>query len=92
MATRLENDRQEIDEIDAQIADLFERRFSIVRDIINYKIENRLPILDTGREKEIIDRNSSRVNNEDIRSYFRRVYTFMIDMSREYQDDVLREK
>ena len=92
MATRLENDRQKIDGIDAQIAELFEQRFLILRDIIDYKIENRLPILDSGREQDIIARNSDRVKDEDIRSYFRRFYTYMIGLSRDYQDDILREK
>ncbi len=92
MPTRLEKDRQEIDEIDAQLAALFERRFAIVKDIIEYKIDNRLPILDSGREKEIIEKNSRLIENDDIRRYFRMTYSHMIDLSRQYQDDILREK
>ncbi len=92
MTTRLEEDRNRIDEIDAQLADLFEKRFEVVRDIIDYKIENRLPILDSGREQAIIEKNAERIQDDDIRVYFRRLYTEMLSLSRDYQDDILKEK
>lgn len=92
MATRLDMDREAIDTIDAQLAALFEKRFAIVRDIIEYKIENRLPVLDSTREKQIIEKNVSRIEDDDIRIYFRRLYTLMLELSRDYQDDILREK
>ena len=92
MATRLELDRQQIDEIDAQLAELFEKRFEIVRDIIDYKVENRLPILDDSREKQIIEINVSRIIDDDKQIYFRRFYTSMLELSRDFQDDILREK
>ena len=92
MANRLEEDRKEIDAIDKQIAQLFEKRFRIVKDIIDYKIENRLPILDSGREAEIIAANCDRVEDDDIRYYFRRMYTDMIELSKEYQTDILNNK
>ena len=92
MASRLELDRQQIDEIDAQLAELFEKRFEIVRDIIDYKVENRLPILDDSREKQIIEINVSRIKDDDKQIYFRRFYTNMLELSRDFQDDILREK
>ncbi|MBE6108924.1 MAG: chorismate mutase [Erysipelotrichaceae bacterium] len=92
MATRLDLDRLAIDEIDARLAELFEKRFEVVRDIIDYKVENRLPILDSSREKQIIETNVSRIQDDDIRVYFRKLYADMLDLSREFQDDILREK
>jgi monofunctional chorismate mutase len=92
MTTRLDLDRQAIDDIDARLAELFEKRFEVVRDIIDYKIENRLPILDSSREKQIIETNVSRIQDDDIRVYFRKLYADMLDLSREFQDDILREK
>ena len=92
MATRLDLDRLEIDSIDAEIARLIEKRFTVVRDIIDYKIENRLPILDSGREQQIIEKNTDRIQDDDIRIYFKRLYTDMLALPREFQDDILREK
>ncbi|MDO4414042.1 MAG: chorismate mutase [Erysipelotrichaceae bacterium] len=90
--SRLEDDRRQIDEIDAELAALFERRFAVVRDIIEYKIENRLPILDSSREKEIIEKNAARISDDDMRIYFRKLYMDMLDLSREFQDDIVKEK
>jgi chorismate mutase len=53
MTDKLEDDRKAIDAIDAKMAVLFEERFKIVADIISYKIENQMPILDSNREAEI---------------------------------------
>lgn len=92
MPNRLDEDRKMIDELDQELAALFEKRFSIVRDIIDYKIENRLPILDSGREKEIIAANSERISDDDIRYYFRKLYTQMIELSKEYQNEILSSK
>ena len=92
MANRLEEARNEIDILDKELAELFEKRFHLVRDIIDYKVENRLPILDEGREKEIIEKNTNRIKDLDLQKHFRKVYTYMIEVSRDYQEEVLNDK
>lgn len=92
MANRLEEARNEIDVLDKELAELFEKRFHLVKDIIDYKVENRLPILDEGREKEIIEKNTNRIDDVDLQKYFRKVYTYMIEVSRDYQEEVLNDK
>lgn len=86
--TRLDNDRKEIDEIDEEIAKLFERRFEIVRDVISYKIENHLPILNSDREAEIIKKNVNRIEDEDIQPYFRTWYNNLLTLSKEFQKEI----
>lgn len=92
MANRLEEARNEIDILDKELAELFEKRFHLVKDIIDYKVENRLPILDEGREKEIIEKNTNRIEDLDLQKHFRKVYTYMIEVSRDYQEEVLNDK
>lgn len=89
--TRLDNDRKEIDEIDEQIAKLFEKRFETVRDVIAYKIENRLPILNADREKEITEKNVNRIEDEDIQPYFRAWYNDLLALSKEFQREIQDE-
>ncbi|MEE8808583.1 MAG: chorismate mutase [Lactimicrobium sp.] len=89
---KLKDARSRIDAIDAQMADLFAQRFAAVRDVIDYKIENRLPILDSGREKEILEKNVSRISDDDIRPYFRRWYQELMELSKEYQKQIREEK
>lgn len=86
--TRLDKDRQHIDEIDAQIAKLFEERFETVRDVIAYKIENRLPILNSDREQQITDMNVKRIQDEDIQPYFRAWYNDLLALSKEFQREI----
>lgn len=90
--SRLDGDRKKIDTIDKQIAELFEERFNVVKDVIDYKIENRLPILNSGREKEITEKNTNRIQDEDIREYFKVWYEELLLLSKEYQKQIQDEK
>ena len=49
--------RQEIESIDKQMAELFEKRMGCSARIAQYKSENGMPILDEGREKALIEKN-----------------------------------
>ena len=90
--SHLDEYREEIDVLDEEFAELFEKRFHVVKNIIDYKIENHLPILDEGRELEIIEKNTDRIEDEDLKKYFQKVYQYMITVSKEYQEEVLSEK
>ena len=90
--SRLDEDRKQIDVIDRQIAELFEKRFEVVRDVIEYKIENRLPILNSGREAEITKKNTALIKDEDIREYFKVWYEELFLLSKEYQKQIQDEQ
>ena len=92
MAKSLEEIRSEIDLLDKELAELFEKRFHLVKEVIDYKIENRLPILDEDREKEIIEKNTNYIEDLDLQKYFRKVYSYMIETSRDYQEEILNDK
>ena len=47
--------RTEIDRIDKQLTALFEERMDTVLEIAEYKTQHNLPILNTGREQEVIE-------------------------------------
>ena len=90
--SRLDENRKKIDVIDRQIAELFEKRFEIVKDVIEYKIENRLPILNSGREAEITRKNTALIQDEDIREYFKVWYEELLLLSKEYQKQIQKEQ
>ena len=48
--------RNRIDEIDSEILELFARRMEICRDVAEYKKKNGLPVMQGGREKQVLDR------------------------------------
>ncbi len=48
--------RVQIDDIDAQILELFTKRMDICRQVGEYKKANNLPVMQGGREQQVIDR------------------------------------
>ena len=59
---QLEQARQMIDDVDARMAELFERRMEAVAQVIRYKREHGMPILDSSREKQVIEKNTARLS------------------------------
>ena len=52
---KLEKCRLKIDAIDNEIIRLYEERMKAVKDIAEYKIENGLEVLDSSREKTMLN-------------------------------------
>ena len=67
---KLEKARLEINEIDRQMASLFEKRMKAVEDICAFKAENGLPIEDNSREQAVIEKNSAFVGDDIIREFY----------------------
>ena len=51
----LQQARTEIDDIDAQMAALFERRMRAVTDVARYKAQTGKPVFDPEREAAVLD-------------------------------------
>ena len=85
---KLENARLIINKIDDDIRKLFEERMECVKDVIEYKIENNLPIFVKKREIEIITKNSSLIN-EEFKEYYIDFYKNLIKISKDFQKDIL---
>ena len=56
MELNLQEIRTQLDQIDDQMTALFAKRMNLVTEVAAYKKEKGLPILDTGREREIVNR------------------------------------
>ena len=80
--------RQEIDKIDEQLTGLFERRMTVSEEVAAYKRANGLPTLNSAREKEVIDKAVSRLNNKDFAPYTEKLYTCLMDLSKDYQKSI----
>ena len=69
--------RESIDEIDAQILDLINRRLQVVMEIGKIKSQNGVPIIDNGRENLLIKRllslNSGPIDKEALRRIFNEI-------------------
>ncbi len=89
MDMNLQEIRARLDTIDDQMTALFARRMRLVADVAAYKEELGLPILDTGRERQIVNRLSLAAG-EDLESYVKLLYQTVFNVSRAYQAEKMR--
>ncbi len=85
----LKKTRQEISNIDSEIAELFCRRMYAVKKVAEYKSSHGMPILDPAREEEVIINGSKRVSDEELRSYYVNFIRETMKISRSYQSKIL---
>ena len=76
--------RGNIDRIDRQLIELFSQRMETSSMIAAYKKENRLPVYDPAREREILARVSAMAGPE-LEDYTRVLFQTLFDLSRSYQ-------
>ncbi|MEG1384473.1 MAG: chorismate mutase, partial [Oscillospiraceae bacterium] len=80
--------REEIDDIDNRITDLFAERMRAVSEVAKYKAENNIQILNAGREREILDRVTGR-SGEELGIYTKILFSTLFDLSRSKQSAML---
>lgn len=85
---QLENARKTINEVDSEIAKLFERRMNAVKEVADYKKKCGVPIEDLAREEEMIKKNSTAVS-EEFRSYYVNFLKSSIEISKNMQRKLL---
>ncbi len=88
----LEKVRCELNEIDRQMALLFESRMKQVERVIAYKKEHNLDILDTVREQEVFERNLTYLENDCYTKYYERFIKYVMNLSKEYQQELRDDK
>ena len=85
----LEKIRQEIDSIDKELVHLLERRMHCVEDIIRYKETHQNPILDRGREDDVLANVAGLVQDKRYEETILATYRDLMKRSRGYQADQL---
>ncbi len=86
---KLEIARQEINEIDCEMARLFVRRMEAAKLVAEYKQEHGMPVFDATREAEVIRRGAERVSDDELRSYYINFITNNMELSKAYQHRLL---
>ncbi|MCI5744958.1 MAG: chorismate mutase [Erysipelotrichaceae bacterium] len=82
--------REKINEIDQQMAKLFEDRMIECKKVANYKIINSLPVCDANREKEILKNNVNYINDETIKKYYLSYMQSVMNISKDYQKQLMK--
>ena len=85
----LQEAREIINEVDAQMAALFVKRMEAARMVAQYKKEHGMPILDAAREETVIRNGSARVEDETLREYYVDFMRDTMAISRRYQQQLI---
>ncbi|OLS02349.1 prephenate dehydratase [Tissierella creatinophila] len=83
--TDLKELRGKIDDIDRKIVELFQERMEIVSGVAKYKKEKGLPVLNSIREGELIEKNINYLKNKELTPYLKEFYIKLMDLSKDYQ-------
>lgn len=86
----LQQYRDRIDEIDAQIVSLFCERMKVVEDIAAYKKANNLPVLQTGRETQVLERVKE-LAGPQLGEAARSLFVSMMNISKTYQNSSIQK-
>ena len=85
MKNKLEEARNIINEVDAQMAELFVKRMRAAEMVYEHKKEFGLPILDQKREDAVVEKNAALVEDEVLKSYYIDYLKHLMSVSRAYQ-------
>ncbi|MBQ0060119.1 MAG: chorismate mutase [Lachnospiraceae bacterium] len=81
----LEKLRDEIDQIDRQMQQLFEERMKVSAGVAAFKAQTGKPVLDPEREKALLDKLAGRASDEEMAEGIVKLYTTLLEISRDYQ-------
>lgn len=87
----IKTSRAGINEIDAKMAELFEKRMELCREVALYKKDNGLSVRDDEREAQVVSKNSGYIQNSEIVPYYQDFIRSTIDVSCAYQSALLRK-
>lgn len=90
--SELDQYRKDIDQIDQELTQLFEKRMETVLKVGEYKKQHHLPVLDASREKEVIQKNVNRLNNQAFAEETAEFFQAMMDITKKTQEKKLEQR
>lgn len=81
--------RQELDVIDAQLVWLFEKRMQVSREVAEYKLANHLKILDTAREQTVLENRAAQIQDPMLKQPVKDFFHELMRLSRQEQQRYL---
>jgi len=83
--------RDNINRIDQEMGLLFTKRMEEVEAVIKYKLLHNLPILDSNRENEVIERNVANLKSKKYEIYYIEYIKMLMGISKKYQAEILNK-
>ncbi|MDP4160178.1 MAG: prephenate dehydratase domain-containing protein [Bacillota bacterium] len=76
--------RELLNDIDLQLVGLFSKRMNTASAIAEYKMQHNMPVVDSAREREILNRVAE-LSGETLEQYTKRLFYTLFDLSRSHQ-------
>lgn len=80
--------RKKIDKIDKKLVKLFEKRMDIAKCVGEYKKKNNIQILDSNREKEVLESRVKLIQNPEYKEYSTEFFESLMDVSKKLQNKI----
>jgi chorismate mutase/prephenate dehydratase len=84
--------REEIRQIDEEMAELFVRRMEAVRKVAAYKNQRGLPVLDREQESRVIQGRSALIKDPELQPFYREFLQETMDISKRWQVYLIQRK
>ncbi len=84
--SKLKEYREKINQIDYEMIRLFEQRMNLALKIGDYKEKHNLPIFDSFREQEVLEKNISYLQNKEYASITKEFFQTIMDLSKRLQE------
>ncbi len=91
-AERLLDMRNEIDQLDSEIATLLTRRLSLAKEVAQVKRSLNMPIKDANREFKILNRVMRHSSDPEISASLQQIYEKILETSRLLQEQEMTEQ
>lgn len=88
----LQEIRDEIRQIDEEMAELFCRRMEAVRKVAAYKNRRGLPVLDREQEARVIDGRSALIKDPELRPFYIEFLKDVMKVSKHWQQYLIQGK
>ena len=87
--TELEQARKIINEVDREMAKLFEKRMDAVKMVAAYKQKVGMAVTDSAREEEVLAKNERLLENSQYKAYFVNFIRETMEISKQFQHRLL---
>ncbi len=81
--------RKKINDIDEEMISLFIKRMKLVEEVLKFKKDNNLEVLDVKREEELLKRNLLMLNDNELEKYYKIFFDAILRSSKTFQEDNL---
>ena len=83
--------REQIDDIDRQLVELFRKRLGVCGEIARYKAVSGMPAADPARERQKLDEVSGMAGGE-LSCYMEELYSAVFAVSRAYESRIIESR